>query len=74
MMFIETSKEKIEIKARVTEGIMPYVISIPFGWEEANSNVLTDWQVYSARYRLPRLSERGGKMQVENKIGATKGA
>jgi anaerobic selenocysteine-containing dehydrogenase len=32
----------IELPAEVTDDIMPGVVSIPHGWEHANSNVLAD--------------------------------
>ncbi|MDQ5808143.1 MAG: molybdopterin oxidoreductase family protein, partial [Actinomycetota bacterium] len=32
----------IEITAEVTDDLMPGVVSIPHGWEQANSNVLAD--------------------------------
>jgi anaerobic selenocysteine-containing dehydrogenase len=32
----------IELPAEVTEDVMPGVVSIPHGWEHANSNVLSD--------------------------------
>ena len=64
MMFIETTKGKIEIKAIVTEGIIPYVISIPFGWEEANTNVLTNWQDPDPISGLPVLASLLCKIQA----------
>ncbi len=44
MMFIETPRGKLEFKAKITEDIIPGVVSIPFGWDEPNTNVLTDWE------------------------------
>lgn len=64
MMFIETTKGEIKIKARVTEGIIPYVISIPFGWEEANANVLTDWRAADPISGLPVLASLLCKIQA----------
>jgi anaerobic selenocysteine-containing dehydrogenase len=32
----------IELAAEVTDELMPGVVSIPHGWEQANSNVLAD--------------------------------
>ena len=55
MIYIETARGKIKIKAKVTEGIMPDVVSIPFGWEQANTNVLTDWQNPDPISGLPAL-------------------
>ena len=42
MVIVETKRGSIEIRARVTEDIMPGVISIPFGWAQGNVNILTD--------------------------------
>lgn len=39
---VETKKGRIKIKVKVTEDIMPGVVSIPHGWEQANVNFLTD--------------------------------
>ena len=39
---IETKRGKIEIKAKVTEDIIPNVICIPHGWAQSNANALTD--------------------------------
>ena len=39
---METRKESIKLKAKVTEDIAPQVVSIPHGWAQANVNVLTD--------------------------------
>jgi formate dehydrogenase (coenzyme F420) alpha subunit len=42
LLVIETPRGKIEVKARCTASILPNVISLPHGWNEANANVLTD--------------------------------
>ena len=42
MVVIESPGGEIEIKAKVTEDIMPGVINIPHGWVQANVNLLTD--------------------------------
>ena len=42
MMMIETKRGGIEIKARVTEDIIPGVVNAPHGWSQANVNILTD--------------------------------
>lgn len=55
MIYIETMKGKIEIKAKITEDIMPEVVSIPFGWVGANANILTDWQNPDPISGLPAL-------------------
>jgi anaerobic selenocysteine-containing dehydrogenase len=42
MMIVETKRGAIEIKAKLTEDILPNVINIPHGWSQSNVNVLTD--------------------------------
>mgnify|MGYP001026926646 CR=1 FL=1 len=42
MIWVETRKGSIKMKAKVTEDIAPLVVSIPHGWAQANANVLTD--------------------------------
>ena len=42
MVFIETRRGKIELKAKVTKDIVPGVVTIPHGWAQANANILTD--------------------------------
>jgi anaerobic selenocysteine-containing dehydrogenase len=42
MIIVQTKRGNIEIKANVTEDIMPGVIQIPHGWAQANVNLLTD--------------------------------
>lgn len=44
MIFVETRKGRIKMKARVTADIAPRVVSIPHGWAQANANILTDVQ------------------------------
>ena len=39
---VETKRGGIEIEVKVTEDIMPGVVSIPHGWAQANVNILTD--------------------------------
>ncbi len=39
---VETKKGSIKIKAKLTEDIMPGVVSVPHGWSRANVNILTD--------------------------------
>ena len=38
---VKTERGSIEIRARVTDAIVPGVINIPHGWSGANVNVLT---------------------------------
>lgn len=42
IVVVETKRGSIEIKALVTEDILPRVVNIPHGWNEANVNILTD--------------------------------
>jgi anaerobic selenocysteine-containing dehydrogenase len=42
MAIVESPRGEIEIKINVTEAILPGIINIPHGWEEANANVLTN--------------------------------
>lgn len=39
---VETKRGRIEIKAKVDEDILPNVVNISHGWDEANVNILTD--------------------------------
>jgi anaerobic selenocysteine-containing dehydrogenase len=39
---VESPRGAIEIKAQVTEGIVPGAVNLMHGWEEANANLLTD--------------------------------
>ena len=39
---VETKRGSIESKVKATEDIMPDLVSIACGWEEANANILTD--------------------------------
>jgi len=41
-MIIETKTGSLEIEARFTADIMPDMISVPHGWDEAPENMLTD--------------------------------
>ncbi len=41
-VFVETRRGRIEVKVRCTPRILPKVISLPHGWDQANANVLTD--------------------------------
>jgi len=44
MIWVETRKGSIKMKAKVTEDIAPLVVSIPHGWAQAKANILTDIQ------------------------------
>jgi anaerobic selenocysteine-containing dehydrogenase len=41
-VIVETARGSIELKASVTDDILPGVISLLHGWTEANANLLTD--------------------------------
>lgn len=40
-IILENSRGSIQIKAKITEDIIPNVVSIPHGWAQANANLLT---------------------------------
>jgi anaerobic selenocysteine-containing dehydrogenase len=42
LIVVETKRGSIEIKARVTQDIMPDVVIVPHGWAESCENMLTD--------------------------------
>ena len=42
MAAIETRRGEIRMRVRVTQDLLPRVVSIPHGWEEANANQLTE--------------------------------
>jgi len=54
-IIIETKRGSIELKARVTEDILPGVVNVPHGWSEANVNVLTFEQPGDPISGLPTL-------------------
>ena len=37
-----TEPHIIDVRVKYTDGILPKVISIPHGWDQANANALTD--------------------------------
>jgi anaerobic selenocysteine-containing dehydrogenase len=39
---VETKRGRIELKAKVSEDMLPDVVNISHGWDEANVNILTD--------------------------------
>jgi len=39
---VETVRGRIELGARVTDKVLPGIVSVSHGWEEANVNLLTD--------------------------------
>jgi anaerobic selenocysteine-containing dehydrogenase len=43
---VESAKGSITLKARLTPDILPKVLSLQHGWEEANANLLTAYQPY----------------------------
>jgi len=42
MVWLETKRGRIKVEAKITENIMPKVLSLPHGWAIANENLLTD--------------------------------
>lgn len=42
MVTVESPKGSIALKAKITPDILPQVLSLQHGWEEANANLLTD--------------------------------
>ena len=55
MVYVETRKGSIKMKARVTQDIAPKVVTIPHGWAVANANVLTDLQARDPVSGYPML-------------------
>jgi anaerobic selenocysteine-containing dehydrogenase len=45
MVLIESPEGRIRLKAKLTQDIHPYVVSIQHGWKEANANMLTSDEV-----------------------------
>ena len=41
-VIVESSRGRIELRAKLTEAIHPRVVSLQHGWNEANANILTD--------------------------------
>jgi anaerobic selenocysteine-containing dehydrogenase len=64
MMSVETPMGKIKIKARVTEDIIPNVVSVPFGWDEPNTNILTGWQNPDPISGLPAFASFSCKIEA----------
>jgi anaerobic selenocysteine-containing dehydrogenase len=46
MVIVASDKGSISLEARVTPDILPQVLSLPHGWEEANANLLTSYQPF----------------------------
>ncbi|UNC90847.1 molybdopterin-containing oxidoreductase family protein [Candidatus Contubernalis alkaliaceticus] len=42
LIFVESPRGRIQIRVKITDNILPGVISIPHGWDESNANNLTD--------------------------------
>jgi anaerobic selenocysteine-containing dehydrogenase len=42
MIGVETPRGMIRVRAKVTEDIRHGIVSVPYGWPGANSNVLLD--------------------------------
>jgi len=64
---VESLRGAIEITAHVTEGIVPGVVNLLHGWEEANANVLTDHQNCDPILATPSL--RSGLCRIRGKKG-----
>jgi formate dehydrogenase (coenzyme F420) alpha subunit len=64
-ILVESLRGSIEIKARVTEGIVPGVVNLVHGWEEANANLLTDHQDCDPILATPSL--RAGLCRIRRK-------
>jgi anaerobic selenocysteine-containing dehydrogenase len=62
---VESLRGSLEIKARVTEGIVPGVVNLVHGWEEANANLLTDHQNCDPILATPSL--RAGLCRIKRK-------
>jgi anaerobic selenocysteine-containing dehydrogenase len=41
-VIVESLRGSIKVKAKFTEGILPILVQISHGWNEANANILTD--------------------------------
>jgi anaerobic selenocysteine-containing dehydrogenase len=52
---VESPRGSIDIKARVTEEIVPGTVGLVHGWEEANPNCLTDHQDCDPVFATPSL-------------------
>jgi len=66
-IIVESLRGHIELKAKVTEEIVPGVVSLVHGWEEANVNVLTDHQDCDPILATPSL--RAGLCRIRRKKG-----
>jgi anaerobic selenocysteine-containing dehydrogenase len=55
MAILESKRGHIEIKIRVTNDIMPGVVSIPHGWVQGNANLLTDDSLHDRASGYPNL-------------------
>lgn len=64
-VIVESLRGSIEIKAQVTEGVVPGVVSLQHGWEEANANMLTDHQNCDPILATPSL--RAGLCRIKRK-------
>jgi len=65
LIVVESLRGAIEITAHVTEGIVPGVVNLLHGWEEANANVLTDHQNCDPILATPSL--RAGLCRIRGK-------
>ncbi len=54
-VLVETRLGHIQIKAKVTTDVLPGMVGLVHGWEEANANLLTDDQATDAVLATPAL-------------------
>jgi len=54
-VLVETGAGKLEMKAEVTEKVMPGVVSIPHGWVDANANYLVSCEGLDPIFGAPRM-------------------
>jgi len=66
-IIVESLRGHIELKAKVTEDIVPGVVGLVHGWEEANANLLTDHQNCDPVLSCPPL--RSGLCVISKKEG-----
>ncbi|MFC2018193.1 molybdopterin-dependent oxidoreductase [Chloroflexota bacterium] len=76
LVVVETKRGYIEIKALVTKDILPGIVNIPHGWDEANVNMLTDEKPADTvvgnpalKALLCRIQKKHNLKQTEEKNG-----
>jgi anaerobic selenocysteine-containing dehydrogenase len=68
---VSTKRGSIDIKARVTDDIMPNVVSIPHGWGEANANILTSQEPADPIIGYPALKALLCNIQKSRNVRAS---